>query len=92
MRAMIVSMATEINQREFQNSSGEVMRRVEQGETFIVTRNGVPLAQLTPLSPERPRFVRREDAVRAAGELPAIDPERFRADLDAVVDPTVTLA
>jgi prevent-host-death family protein len=41
-----------ISQRELRNDNAEVMRLVESGESFVVTRNGTPVAQLVPL-PER---------------------------------------
>ena len=34
-------MAREITQRELRNDSGEVMRALDRGESFLVTRNGV---------------------------------------------------
>jgi prevent-host-death family protein len=40
----------EINQRELRNHSGEIMRQLDQGESFIVTRNGVPVGELSPLA------------------------------------------
>ena len=84
-------MATVINQRELRNDSGEIMRRVERGETFIVTRSGVALAELRPLSPERSPFVSRDEALASALALPPMDAARFRADLDSVVDAALTL-
>lgn len=76
-------MAKEITQRELRNESGEIMRRLDQGETFIVTRNGTPVGELTPL--RRHRFVTAEAAVAMFRNAPAIDAARFRADLDAIV-------
>jgi prevent-host-death family protein len=38
-----------ISHREMRNSSAEVLRRVEAGETFIVTNHGEPVAQLAPI-------------------------------------------
>ena len=38
-----------ISQRELRNCSAEVMRGVENGETYTVTRRGVPIALLVPL-------------------------------------------
>lgn len=38
-----------ISQRELRNDSAEVMRRVEQGHTYTVTRRGVPVAKLSPM-------------------------------------------
>lgn len=80
-------MARTISQRELRNDSGAIMRAVEAGESFVVTRNGVPLAELTPL--KRRTFVPKEEALAAFRGLPRMDFERFRADLDAVVDPWI---
>jgi prevent-host-death family protein len=75
---------TTISQRQLRNDTGEIMRRVEAGESFIVTRNGVPLAELRPL--QRRRFVSRDEVLEAFRGAPRIDYHRLRADLDAVVD------
>lgn len=42
-------MSRTISQRELRNNSAEVMDAVEHGETLIVSRNGVPVAELRPL-------------------------------------------
>jgi antitoxin (DNA-binding transcriptional repressor) of toxin-antitoxin stability system len=34
-------MARKITQRELRNASGEIMRALDRGESFLVTRNGV---------------------------------------------------
>lgn len=73
-------MSREITQRELRNDSGEIMRKLDEGETFIVTRNGVPVGELTPL--RRHRFVAAEAAVALFRAAPAVDAVRFRADLD----------
>ncbi|MDP9397030.1 MAG: type II toxin-antitoxin system prevent-host-death family antitoxin [Actinomycetota bacterium] len=84
-------MTVEINQRQLRNDSGEVMRRVEGGETFLVTRNGVPLAELRPVSTGRPQFTRRADALASAAHLPAVDAQRFRSELDELADASAPL-
>ncbi len=38
-----------ISQRELRNDNAEVIRGVEQGETYTVTRRGVPVARVVPL-------------------------------------------
>lgn len=77
-------MARTISQRELRNSSGDVMRALDRGEAFVVTRNGVPVGELTPL---RPRvFVAAETALAAFAGAPALAADRFRADIDAVLD------
>ena len=77
-------MAREITQRELRNESGEIMRALDRGETFVVTRNGVPVGELTPL--RQRRFVSAEAAVALFAGAPAIDGKRFRTEVDAVLD------
>lgn len=38
-----------ISQRELRNDNAEVIRGVERGESYTVTRRGVPVARLVPL-------------------------------------------
>lgn len=79
-------MAQELTQRGLRNDSGEIMRRLDAGEEFVVTRNGVPVGELTPL--RRHRFVSSVAAVAMFRGAPPLDAERFRADLDAIADPS----
>ena len=80
-------MARELTQRELRNESGEAMRQLDQGEGFVVTRNGVPVAELTPL--RRHRFVAAQAAVAMFRGAPGLDYEQFRADLDQVASQDV---
>jgi prevent-host-death family protein len=74
----------EITQRELRNNSGEIMRALDRGDSFVVTRNGVPVGELHPV---RPRRWVSDDAVRAAFRgAPTIDGNRFRQDIDVWVD------
>jgi antitoxin (DNA-binding transcriptional repressor) of toxin-antitoxin stability system len=73
-------MSTEVTQRELRNNSGEIMRGLDQGKTYIVTRNGVPVGELAPL--RRHRFVSAEAAVAVFKSAPSVDLERLRRDLD----------
>lgn len=57
------------------------MRELDDGETFVVTRNGVPVGELTPL--RRHRFVAAETAIALFRSAPKVDYRQFRADLDA---------
>ena len=77
-------MEREITQRELRNESGEIMRQLDRGESFIITRNGVPVGELTPL--RRRRFVSAETAVAAFAGAPAVDAVRFRRDVDRLAD------
>jgi antitoxin (DNA-binding transcriptional repressor) of toxin-antitoxin stability system len=75
-------MSREITQRELRNQSGQIMRELDDGETFIVTRNGVPVGELRPL--RRHRFVDAEAAAAIFRTAPPVDYAALRADLDAV--------
>ena len=70
----------EISQRELRNDSGRIMRALTEGKAFIITRNGEPVGELTPL--RRHRFIRAEAAVDLFRSAPPIDHDRFRQDLD----------
>ena len=75
----------EIAQRELRNDNEEAIRRVEAGETFIITRNGVPVAELRSLPAGRARVVPRHRLAAAAQRLERLDAARFRSDLDELV-------
>jgi antitoxin (DNA-binding transcriptional repressor) of toxin-antitoxin stability system len=77
-------MSRRITQRELRNDSGRIMRALDKGKAFVVTRNGVPVGELIPL---RPRVFVPADAVLAAfAGAPRISRERFRKDVDTAID------
>jgi prevent-host-death family protein len=69
--------------RELRNSGGEVLDRVERGESVIVTRDGRAVAELRPLPR---RSARPIELIERRKRLPRIDPESLRRDIDAVLD------
>lgn len=81
------SVVTTITQRQLRNSSGEIMRRLDAGETFIVTRAGKPVGHLTPL--HRDRFVRAQIATAMFHGAPAVEAAAFRTDLDRYADQAI---
>lgn len=63
-----------ISQRELRNDNAEVMRGVEEGKSYTVTRRGVPVARLVPLSEDDGlRCVRPARTRPAFGSLPRVD-------------------
>ncbi len=60
------------------------MRALDHGDRFVVTRRGVPVGELTPVG--RHRTVSAAALLDAFAELQAPDPERLRADLDALAE------
>lgn len=86
--ATFVVVSQTITQRELRNDSGEIMRRLDNGETFVVTRRGVPVGELIPV--RRRQFARREQVKAAFVGAARLDRARFRADLDRHVDQDAT--
>jgi antitoxin (DNA-binding transcriptional repressor) of toxin-antitoxin stability system len=60
------------------------MRELDRGEDFIVTRNGAPVAELRPI--RQRRFVPAATLQSALQGASPIDPQRFRADVDSILD------
>ena len=77
-------MARVINQRQLRNDSGQIMRELDRGESFIVTRNGTPVGELTPTRSRR--FVPKGAVLAAFAGAGRIDFGRLRADVDRFVD------
>jgi prevent-host-death family protein len=59
--------------RDLRNKGGEVLDRVERGERLVVTRDGRAVAEL----------------IERRKRLPRVDPDALRADVDAVIDPSL---
>ena len=78
--------APEVSIRELRNHGGEVVDRVAAGEHLTVTRAGRPVAELRPLA--RPA-VTADVLLQRWRRLPRVDPAQLRADLDAVLDPSL---
>lgn len=77
-----------ITQRQLRNDNAEIMRRVEAGESFVVTRHGQPVADLVPhrIRSDGPQLFGDVAAWAAeAADLPPWDVEawkREQAELD----------
>lgn len=74
---------SDVTIRDLRNHGGEVVDRVLSGETIVITRSGVPVAELVPLPPEG------LDAAALLARwrhLPSVDVATFRADLDRALD------
>lgn len=77
-------MRTSINQRELRNDSGAILRRVESGETFTVTRNGTPVADLLPHRADAtrpPEFVPVATIAASLAQVPDWGAAAFAAEL-----------
>lgn len=93
MWCYVSAMGTPISQRELRNESGAIMRRIEAGEHFTVTRNGVPVAELSPHDQANAgrhrRFLPVGEVAAGLTRLPDWEIESFAdelRELDAAVD------
>jgi antitoxin (DNA-binding transcriptional repressor) of toxin-antitoxin stability system len=73
----------EVTVRELRNDGSRVLELVARGEALIVTRDGHPIAELRPL-PRRP--LPAVTLLHRWHRLPAVDPGRLKADIDATLD------
>lgn len=77
-------MSETISQRELRNDNAVIMRRVEAGESFTVTRNGRPVADLVPHQGERPLKRRTlKEMQEAFRRMPPVDAEEWKRDIAA---------
>ena len=77
---------SEVSIRELRNHGGDVVDRAAKGERLTITRSGKPVAELRPLS-RNPMPL--ELILARRRQLPPVDPEKLRHDLDQVLDPAV---
>jgi antitoxin (DNA-binding transcriptional repressor) of toxin-antitoxin stability system len=63
-----------------------VIDAVAAGESFVITRHGVAVAEIRPIQQARRTFVPTSELLALVASGPRIDHARFRADLDQVVD------
>ena len=75
-------MSESIPQRQLRNDNAEIMRRVEAGETFVITRNGRPIADLVPHGAAAKKRKTGREMQEEFRELPPIDVERWYRDRD----------
>jgi prevent-host-death family protein len=72
--------------RELRNNGAAVLDRVARGEELIVTRDGAEVAELRPRRRPGPAPA---DLIERRRNLPKVDPDLLRCDLDSVLDSTV---
>ncbi len=79
-------MYVEVASRELRNDTAGLLRRVEEGETIVITRRGKPVADLVPHRPTTSRWF-SPDEVMDVVEHSSADPG-LRDDLERLVGET----
>ena len=72
-----------VSVREIRNRGGEVLARVQRGETITITSDGTPVAELRPLPR---RSLSAAELVARRRRLPRVDVSALRGDIDALLD------
>ncbi len=73
-----------ITHRELRSDSGNVMRSLDRGDSFIVTRDGIPYATLALVNAKH--FTETCVVLEAFRSAPTTDAAAFGADVDLYVD------
>lgn len=68
--------------RQLRNNGGALIARVAGGEPLVITNNGKPVAELHPLGRQPLSAAVITQRFR---NLPPVDPERLRTDIDELV-------
>ena len=77
---------TDVTIRELRNKGGEVVARVTAGEVLTVTRDGRPVARLSPIPTQT---LSAHALMEHWRQLPPMDPGSLRRDIDEVIDPAL---
>lgn len=72
--------------RDLRNHGGDVLKRVADGESVVVTRSGEPVARIIPFRRSGPDAAA---LLRRWRNVPVVDPAQFRQDIDDVLDPSL---
>jgi prevent-host-death family protein len=72
-------MSVEVASRELRNDTAGLLRRVEAGETIVITRRGKPVAELVPHREKSGRWLTPAEVVEIR-EIASRDPT-WAADL-----------
>jgi prevent-host-death family protein len=76
----------EVSIQHLRNHWGEVIDRVQAGERVTITRDGRPVAELHPVESSA---LSAAEVLRRWRQLPPMDPDRLRAEIDAIIDPSL---
>jgi len=73
----------EVSVRELRNYGGQILDRVAGGESMTITRDGTPVARLSPQPTPR---LSASALVERWKNVPVIDADELREDIGEVLD------
>ena len=73
----------EVSVRELRNHGGQILDRVEGGECLTITRDGTPVALLSPLPAPR---LSAAALLERWKNVPVIDGHQLRGDIAKIMD------
>lgn len=73
----------EVSVRELRNNGGQVLDRVAGGESMTITRDGTPVAVVSPLPTPR---LSAAALLERWKNVPVIDGEQLREDIAEIMD------
>lgn len=73
----------EVSVRELRNNGGQILDRVAGGESMTITRDGTPVAVVSPLSTPR---LSAAALLERWKNVPVIDGEQLREDIAEIMD------
>jgi prevent-host-death family protein len=76
----------EVSITDLRNHGGEVVDRAASGEAITITRDGKPVARLSPMAAGA---LSAEVLLQRWNRLPPLDPQRLQADFDATLNARV---
>lgn len=74
---------SEVSVRELRNYGGQILDRVEGGESMTITRDGKPVARLSPLPAPR---LRADALIARWRHVPTLDGDLLRDDIAQILD------
>lgn len=80
LQSATVGTVRSISQRELRNDNAEIIRAVEAGESFTVTKHGVPVARVVPIPGSDLRRVRAAVPGHDVTDLPRVVASRAMAE------------
>lgn len=75
-----------MSMRELRNNGAAILGRVNRGESLTITRDGAPVAELSPLRQVSPSVA---ELIARRKNLPRVDIQQMRCDIDKVMDPSL---